>query len=115
MKIDTLKNNIAKYVFVVIMAILIVVPTAILMSGFSGCARVYYKDSTPSIKCNFALMLIKLKSIKGNESFEVGQFIRDCYNDLNVIYCRDIVYGDKKVEDDENKKLEFLQCLKENR
>ena len=108
-----MKEMIIKYVLIFVIALVVVIPASIFLSGLSGCARVSYKDSTPSVKCNFALMLVKLKSIKGNESFEVGEFIRACYKDLNVMKCQARIYPDNIINDNQAKKLEFLQCLKE--
>ena len=109
-----MKETIIKYIFIFIIALAVIIPGSIFLSSLSGCARVSYKDSTPSVKCNFALMMVKLKSIKGNEAFEVGEFVRECYKDLDIIKCKKFIYGDKKIDEDKNKKLEFLECLRDS-
>lgn len=89
-----MKEIIVKYGLIFLIVIALVIPGGVLLSGFAGCARVSYKDSTPSAKCNFMIMLIKLKSIKGNESFEVGKYLDKCFDDLDKI--KEI----KKIEND---------------
>lgn len=110
-----MKTTIIKYSLLLVIVLAIVIPASIFLSGLSGCARVLYKEKTSSIKCNFVLMLIQLKSIKGNESFEVGEFVRECYRDLDVIRCKKRVYGDGNFDQDRDKRLEFLECLKEGK
>jgi hypothetical protein len=107
-----MKDLIIKYVFIFLVVCVSIIPIMVFVSSISGCARVSYKKETQSTKCNFAIMMIKLKSIKGNEAFEVGKFVDECYHDLDVIRCTERVYNNK-VDNDEKKRYKFLQCLKE--
>lgn len=77
-----MKEKIIKYSFIFITVLSLTISGGIF---FTGCARVQYKDSTPSVKCNFMIMLIKLKSIKGMGPFEVGGYLDKCFEDLDKI------------------------------
>lgn len=109
-----MKELIVKLSFSLLIAIVITVAVGIFVSSLSGCARVSYKKYTESVKCNFAIMMAKIKSVKGNESLEVREYIKDCYEDVAVAKCEKKVYGNK-ITPEREKLLDFLQCVKDTK
>ena len=80
-----MKEIIAKYSFILLITLSIIVPGSIFMIGFSGCATVQYEKSTPSAKCNLIIMLIKLKEQEGLKAFEISKYLEECFDDLEMI------------------------------
>jgi hypothetical protein len=61
-----------------------IIPILILIVLFVGCS-VTYKKYTGVTKCDFAIMLAKIKSQKGNNAFEIGRYVDKCYEELDRI------------------------------
>jgi hypothetical protein len=115
-----MKDKIITIIGGIIITLLIALCAFIVVSGFTGCARVQYKEHTQYIECNVGIMMAQVKSIKGNESFEIGPYIDRCYNAIDRVRCTAEVYGDPAVypvdeQQIKYKKLEYLQCLSEGK
>lgn len=50
---------------------------------FFSCSTVQYIEHTKKPKCDFAIMLVKIKSQKGNSAFEIGRYVDKCYTELD--------------------------------
>lgn len=109
-----------KYFYIFLTILIIVIAGSFLLSSAAGCAMVKYKENTPTVECNFAAMLIRLKSVKGNEAFEITTSLNKCYESLkeidqnsHLIKCKKRIYGKNKIDNDPDKKEIFFKCLKE--
>lgn len=104
-----------KKIFIsIILAVILCIISASVVSFFTGCAsRVSYKPVTGNTKCDMAIMCAKLKSIKGNEAFEITGFIEACYSDLDRASCKAEYFGDLPVsyEKTDVKYQNYILCL----
>jgi hypothetical protein len=101
-----------KIIISAIIAIALVILAAAILSTL-GCARVSYKKITGNTKCDMAIMCAELKSIKGNEAFEITGFIQNCYSDLDRAECKKEHFGTAPVSYDkkDEKYQNYLLCL----
>ena len=96
-----------------ILAVILFLIAAVIISFFSGCARVKYEQHTGNTKCDIAIMCAKIKSIKGNEAFEIAGLIASCYSDLDRASCKAEHFGDLPVsyEKTDPKYQNYILCL----
>lgn len=114
------KENVWPILKIVLIAIAIAGGIIFGLGSIPGCVRVQYRENTEYLECNVGIMMAKIKSIKGNESFEISEYINECYTAINRARCTKKIYGEPAVYptadyEVKTKKLDYLQCLSEGK
>jgi hypothetical protein len=94
----------------------------LLITGtMSGCMTVTYKEYTPSVKCNMAIMMTEIKSKKDNTAMDISAWVNACFSELDRRECQQSYFGKDgagnlvavSYERTDPRYTSYLECLKD--
>lgn len=107
------KEQIIDLIKKIFMAIVISALISLVIVIFARCSTVQYKEYTGIKKCDMSIMLVKVKSKKGYAAFEVGEYIKACFKEIDRQVCKKAHFPKKKISYDKKDPnyIDYLSCL----